>query len=366
MNLVILYALNHKPQSACRAFEQAARTYEHMGNGRGQALVLSNSAWLRHSVLGEDTGAETDAQHALRVYREMGDARGQAQCLGVLGSVSYRRGESTEAVALLQESLALAREADDSWIEAQVLAEWARCELEAGLADSGLVHADCALGLCLRLDMRDLAVSVNALRGRLLVGLQRPEEAMAATTAALRGSRPGANPPYSVTFAHSLALAASHRQAEADRYLQIAHRQVLALLSDLPDGRRDTAVASVPAHRAVIDAWSARRPEQTQYSLARVGAPTGRPLAENERTAVSWTIHAPDDLAIRDDSCRRRQRLLRLIAEAEVQGGTPTIAELADALRTSVVTVRRDLAFLRQQGLAVRTRGTRGHHTRQR
>ena len=339
MNLGILYALSHKPQSARGAFEEAARAYEHLGNRRGQALVLSNSAWLRHAVLGEDDGANSDARKALRVYCEMGDARGQAQCLGVLGSVSYRQGEPTEAVALLEESLALARQAGDSWIEAQVLTEWARCELEARLAGNGLGRAASALELCLRLGMRDLAVSVKALQGRLLVDLGRPEEALAVTSEALRESQPGADPAHSVAFAHSLALAALQRQAEADYYLGIAHTQVLASLGDLPDASQRTAIETVPAHRAVVDAWIARQPERAQFSLARVGAPVGRPLAPDERISVTWTLRSPDDLAIREAACRRRQRLLRLLSEAAAQGGAPTIPDLANALGASTTTV---------------------------
>jgi len=361
MNLGILYALHHRPQSARNAFAQAARTYEQLENQRGQALVLSNSAWLRHAVLGEDEGAESDARKALRVYREMGDARGQAQCLGVLGSVSYRRGRPAEASAFLGESLALACQAGDSWIEAQVLTEWARCELEAGLAAEGLGRARSALELCLRLGMRDLAISVKAVQGRLLVDLNRPEEAVVITTEALRETRPGAIPTHSVAFAHSLALAALQQRAEADHYLETAHSQVLELLSELSEDSRETAIAVVPAHRAVVNAWITRQPKRAQYNLARVGAPTGRALGPHERTSVTWTLHSPDDSTIPGDSRQRRHRLLRLLSEAATQGGTPTIPELADGLAVSIATVRRDLALLRSQGLSPQTRGTREH-----
>lgn len=359
MNLGILYALSHKPQSARGAFVEAANTYEQMGNQRGQALVLSNSAWLRHAVLGEDDGATSDARKALRVYCEMRDARGQAQCLGVLGSVSYRRGKPTEAVALFEESLGLARQAGDSWIEAQVLTEWARCELEAGLAEPGFARAESALALCLRLGMRDLAVSVKALQGHLLVALGRPEEALAVTSEALRESQSGVDPPHSVAFAHSLALAAVQRCTEADHFLGIAYTEVLRSLGDLPDTSRRIAIDTVPAHRSVVDAWTVRQPERTQFSLARVGAPIGRPLTPDERISVTWTLHSPDDLGIHPVACRRRHRLLRLLSEAAAQNGAPTIPDLAHALGVSKTTVRRDLVLLRNQGVRARSRGSR-------
>jgi len=209
--------------------------------------------------------------------------------------------------------------------------------------------------------MRDLAISVKAVQGRLLVDLNRPEEAVVITTEALRETRPGAIPTHSVAFAHSLALAALQQRAEADHYLETAHSQVLELLSELSEDSRETAIAVVPAHRAVVNAWITRQPKRAQYNLARVGAPTGRALGPHERTSVTWTHHSPDDSTIPGDSCQRRHRLLRLLSEAAAQGGAPTIPELADGLAVSFATVRRDLALLRSQGLSPQTRGTREH-----
>ena len=58
-------------------------------------------------------------------------------------------------------------------------------------------------------------------------------------------------------------------------------------------------------------------------------------------------------------SLRRRQRLQRLLAEADAQGGAPTVDDLAGALEASVATIRRDLAALRRSGQPAPTRGTR-------
>ena len=93
--------------------------------------------------------------------------------------------------------------------------------------------------------------------------------------------------------------------------------------------------------------------------MARCGVPTGRPLAPDEWVNVSWTIHVPADDDITDPAERRRQTLLRLLAEAADQGGAPTVEDLAGGLQASVATVRRDLAALRLSGQAVPTRGAR-------
>ena len=67
----------------------------------------------------------------------------------------------------------------------------------------------------------------------------------------------------------------------------------------------------------------------------------------------------PEDIAVADAVRRRRHRLLRLLREAEEQGGQPTVPHLAEAIGVSVATVKRDLQELRREGYEIRTRGTR-------
>jgi hypothetical protein len=134
---------------------------------------------------------------------------------------------------------------------------------------------------------------------------------------------------------------------------------LLAVLSSLPEPHRQAALASVPGHRAVIDAWMARRPVQTQCQLPRLGAPTNAPLSDHDCVTVTWTISSPDDPSPTEPIARRRRCLRRLMSEAAAQGASPTIPDLAKALGTSVSTTRRDLAFLRSQGHKIATRGNR-------
>lgn len=359
MNLGILHALSSRPSLAFERFREAAITYERIGNQRGRALVLSNSAWLRHATLGEDRGAEDDARLALSAYQRIGDKRGQAQCLGTLGSVDFRRNAITEGTNVFKEALRLAREAHDNWIEAQILREWARSCLEIGQTEEGLAHVEEALQLCRRLGMRDLVSSLSALRGCLLIAVDRFDEALADTTTALASLEPGASVPQSVAFAHSCALAASGRGEEADYYLNLAHEQVIEAVGDLPAESRRSALDAVPAHRAIVEAWSARQPRQERHILARDDAPLGRPLTPDELRSVLWTIDGPDDQRIQGVQRRRQHRLLRLLEEARTQGGSPTVDQLAVALGTSVATARRDLSALRRDGFDVRTRGSR-------
>jgi predicted ATPase len=359
MNLGILLALINKPRAAFEYFDAAAATYAGMGNRRGQALVLSNAAWMRHAVFGEDSAAEAAVREALEVYADIGDIRGRAQCLGTLGSIRCRHGMTEEGFALLQESFELAQGAADSWIASQVLKEYARCELEAGAYDSGLAHSEQALSICRQMGLGDLAASVRALQSRLLVSQGRPDEALVAATEAMAAIRPGIELAHLIPYALAVALMANSRQAEADKYLEMAHDQLTRSLGDLPALERERALAAVPAHKEVMAAWAQRRPRRSQHVVTRAGVPTGRPVAEHERLLITWTLHTPADDEITDPVARRRLRLERLLEEAAAQGGAPTVEDLAAALKASVATVRRDLAALRRSGSPAPTRGAR-------
>jgi DNA-binding transcriptional ArsR family regulator len=93
--------------------------------------------------------------------------------------------------------------------------------------------------------------------------------------------------------------------------------------------------------------------------LPRAGAPTGRPLREDEYVSITWTLATPDDASIANEVDRRRHRLLRLLHQAAAQGAAPTVDDLAAALDVSWMTLKRDLAALRRAGHGVRTRGSK-------
>ena len=79
----------------------------------------------------------------------------------------------------------------------------------------------------------------------------------------------------------------------------------------------------------------------------------GRQLRAEELVEVTWTIEAPEDGGVADVGERRRRQILRLLDEASVQGAAPTVDDLAEAIGASRSTVRRDMATLRQLGVAL-------------
>jgi len=95
--------------------------------------------------------------------------------------------------------------------------------------------------------------------------------------------------------------------------------------------------------------------------VIKLDSSVGKPLSECEKIEVCVTV----DGGMEDiDAYRhfghaglRRQRILRISEEIVEQGGVPTQEDLARLLCTSVRTIRRDIAYLRDQGVRVITRG---------
>ncbi len=103
------------------------------------------------------------------------------------------------------------------------------------------------------------------------------------------------------------------------------------------------------------------QPGQVWVILAKRDARPGRPLKETEKIQVIWTVDAgAEDLSVKAQHGSiklRRVRLQRLLLEALEQGGVATQEDVAQALQTSVRTIKRDCELLEQAGLYLPTRG---------
>jgi hypothetical protein len=249
--------------------------------------------------------------------------------------------------------------AEDSWLTAQALRELADVEMSLGDPLAALPLLEEASSICEAAGMEDLAVGIRALYGRALLACGRVEDADAETAAAAAELRPGIDQGYLVSYARAQALRALGDDDGADRHLRRAHEDLVGMLSGLGEADRHRALNSVPAHAEIVASWERRRPRTATASIAAAGAPGGRLLGPDEKVEVTWTVSTPADDRIPDRVDRRRHRLVRLVAEAEAQGGAPTIEDLATALGSSPATVRRDLAALRASGRHIETRGTR-------
>ncbi len=359
VNLAILFVITNRIGAAIETFRVAEGAYMAMGNNRGRALVLSNAAWLRHGLIGDDETATTQTSEALAIYEAIGDERGIAQCQALLGSVAGRSRDADGAKSLFESALEITRRVQDTWLTAQALREYAAMELENGSVESGIEHIFEAEALCREFGMNDLLVGVRALAGRLLLKAGQIEEALEWSSRAMRELRKG------VEFAHLVPLALGEVHAElgnteeAAHYVGEAHKQLTTMLLDLDPESQKLSWTKVPSHRAILSRWESVAPVQREVLLSSVEAPLGRPLRDDEQVAVSWTLRLPTDAQIASPVERRRQQVLRLLGEAEAAGAAATVADLSTALGVSIATVRRDLSALRDSGHEITTRGSR-------
>jgi DNA-binding SARP family transcriptional activator/DNA-binding transcriptional ArsR family regulator len=354
----VFYAQNQISE-ALRCYDEAAAVFRAIGHPRGEASVRANMASLYHEVLGDDVTATAHAESALAYFRQAQDPIGTAQCLGILGEIAQCRGDGETARALLEEGVSIALEAGERWIAVQAIAGLAEALLDQRRPESALERLDTADAICRELGFKDLAANLQASRGLAFLALEQPEAALAATAEAMAQLGPGVEMAHRIPFAHYQALATLGRVDEARAALEQARQLLTRLLDGLSPEQRAMSMERVPEHRAILAAWQAAQPRRVTTRLARTGAPAGRPLRADERIEVTWTLAAPEDEAIRGKAARRRHRLLRLLREAEEQGAAPTVNDLADALDASRVTIKRDLAALRQAGQSARTRGGR-------
>lgn len=95
--------------------------------------------------------------------------------------------------------------------------------------------------------------------------------------------------------------------------------------------------------------------------VIRRQAQHGPPMEKLEKTRVSLTLDKgqEDQKVFREQgsSALRQKKILRMVEEANQQGGTLSQEDLADLLEVSVRTIQRDINKLEDDGLTVATRG---------
>ncbi len=346
-------------EDARRLMARAAAGFAGIGDRRAEALLLVNRASLSHTYFGDDDSARNDAEVALELFRASGHGWGEAHCYDVLGGIAVREGNARRARDYYERGREAARTSGHRWLEANLLQALALLELEAGDAPAAMEHAEEAEAICEALDLRDASIVVRAIRARCLLALGRKVEALGLLRQSVGQLHDGVDQRYRVSYWHFVVAAAAGHDDEARIALDDAHRRLQAMLDRLPDGERTPAAERVPLHAEITEAWARTQPTQAVVQLPASGVPTGRPLRPDDYRNIEWTIHHPDDQSMAGAD-RRRRRLLRLLSEADEQGGSPTVEHLADALGASVATIRRDLKRLRSDGHDVRTRGARG------
>jgi len=102
---------------------------------------------------------------------------------------------------------------------------------------------------------------------------------------------------------------------------------------------------------------------QMHYLAIDDREPAGKPISLCKKISVRLTVHNPDDdLEVYKKSGLsglRHHRLLRITKEAIEQGALLSYEDIAFILTTSVITIKRDIAYLRRAGKTIPSRGWR-------
>ncbi len=101
-------------------------------------------------------------------------------------------------------------------------------------------------------------------------------------------------------------------------------------------------------------------PGEVCFSAVAADEPSGKPLAACRKVQVHLQLVAEEDIEALHThglSAMRHRRISRLARQAQDQGGLLSVEDLALLTCSSVATIKRDLAVLRNKGEAVPTRG---------
>lgn len=362
VNLVNLGLLHHMLGSVGEAlptYEAAAEIFAELGNRRGEAMVLANSAWARQALLGDYERAEADARKAMRHFIEIGDRARQAQCLETIAGVAARQSRLDEGIYLLEESLEALAGTGNRFLESQHLRSLALVQLDRDQPEHALTALDRADRICMQAGLEDMAVELASIRGVAYLASGRVSEAVHIARQAVERLTAGVERPYLVHHRHALAATAAGELAEASGAALRARDALETTLERLSPDERQIAIDRVPEHRAIVEAADRLAPNTVQAWIPAIDAPIGRPLADDDLRQITWTINHPDDSTAGSGIERRRRQILRLLDEAYEAGAAPSIEHLAEAVEVSDSTIRRDLKALREAGHPVVTRGQR-------
>jgi tetratricopeptide (TPR) repeat protein len=226
-----------------------------------------------------------------------------------------------------------------------------RLELACGNAEAAQRNLELAEAFCKQFNLNHAIGILLTLRAECLLASGQAEEALPYAQEAIAHAE-GKKPPYRAFYTLYKTLTAVGRTAEARQALEGAYQGLVDMISGLPPEDQKMSCEQVREHRAILETWQKTHPRRISVRLPRAGTPLGRPLRPEEWVEVTWTVAAPEDMAICGKVARRRTRLLRLLEEAAQQGASPAYEHLARALGVSLRTLSTDIAALQGETAA--------------
>lgn len=345
--------------AARQTHERALVLCRELGNRMGEGDNLDNLggvAW----VLGDYPTAIDYYQQALAIRRATDDGWGISISLGNLGSAYRLQGDLPAALAYYAEALQVNRALQRRRGEAYAEHGRGLALLDAGRSGAARQALTAAFTIRSELGERDNLIETRAALALVDLACGDEQAARAVVTAALADLTPADRAALRqwVHYVAARIYNAGGDDTTAEAHLAQACSAMFEIADTLAGADRDQFLQQVPLNRQ-LQAQLAAQARQTTVRLVRVTAPLGRKLTPADYVSVHWTISSPLDTVVADPVERRRQILLRLLAEAAAAGAAPTDADLAAALGVSRRTILRDMEQLAATGATLPTRRRR-------
>lgn len=103
-NLCVAWLQAHRPLEALKAVEGTPELFAERGDRQRAAQAMGNLATALEAT-GDSTGAERAYRDALRQFEALGDQEGQATILASLSHLQLKHGRPLEALASMQAGL---------------------------------------------------------------------------------------------------------------------------------------------------------------------------------------------------------------------------------------------------------------------
>ncbi len=345
---------------AYMTYEKAMPLMEALNIPKWLAIARRNHAFNAVTAAGDLEKARTLTQQVVDYAQQNEDENVMSQALSNLGQIAMEEGDLDSARRYFDEGIALAEQSGD--INIYIALIWHRTLLE--IEDGNAETADdwlAKINVFYENNEHDYereSFAFMAAFNRLLKG--QPQAALQEAKALIEENNVEvAESMDRVYYQYSLILRENGDLEGAKAMMQKAYDITVALRQDFPQEQIEHALKTLRWPRRIKNALELYEPVTRTVTLARDDAPSRGELSPQQQVTVTWTLYEQSDEAIASKRERRQHRLLRLLREAAAQGGAPTVEDLADVLETSAITIKRDLAALRDAGHHTPTRGSR-------
>jgi predicted ATPase/DNA-binding SARP family transcriptional activator len=173
----VLDVVDDRP-AAGAAYARSRELYESIDDEVGTAYLDYRLGIISNHTGNDPAIALALWRRSLGVFRRHGVRDYELQMVGDIGWLEVRYGDPVRGRAMLEESLAMAKELDWLWWQAQNLAKLAAAELEAGRIDAAETWARQGLELCRRMSNRQFGTLALAVLARTAAARGEDERAL--------------------------------------------------------------------------------------------------------------------------------------------------------------------------------------------